>query len=262
MGLSGALKAEWFSVSRRNQKERRRCARVVAVLALTLSTWAAAKSSDAEVAASKSAPIAQNVQQPGANPQAKLAPVPADLSALLLGMRSASGVVAHFTETKELALLTAPLEATGVVYFVPPARLVRVISSPGRSRLVVDGDQVRFEDEGVHRALDLSSSPIARQMIDSFVVLFNGDEKRLKELYTADYQAGVGTWSLHLVPRSMPLSRMISAFHLFGTGARIDRIESVEPDGDRTVTRFGETDVDHRFSAEDVARLFAAPPAS
>jgi len=195
-------------------------------------------------------------------PAAAAEPSTADLSALLNGMRSAPGVVAQFTETKELALLSAPLEATGTIYFVPPDRLVRVVTSPGRSRLVVDGDKVRFEDDNGRKALDLSSSPIARQLIDSFVVLFNGDEARLKQLYNAEYTAEGERWRLHLSPRSAPLDRMVSSFNLSGAGARIDRMEAVEPDGDRTITRFGETDARHRFGAKELADLFDEDPAS
>jgi hypothetical protein len=133
-----------------------------------------------------------------------------------------------------------------------------MVTSPGRSRLIVDGDKVRFEDETGSKGMDLSSSPIARQMIDSFVVLFNGDEKRLKELYEASFSADGQAWHLHLVPRSIPLGRMIASFDLSGSGARIDRMEAAEPDGDRTVTVFGETEVQHRFSDSELAELFAA----
>lgn len=185
-----------------------------------------------------------------------------DLSALLAGMRSTTGVIAQFTETKELALLSAPLEATGTIYFVPPARLVRVVTSPGHSRLVVDGDKVRMEDETGHKALDLSASPVARQMIDSFVVLFNGNEERLRQLYEADFTVDGTAWKLHLTPRSSPLSRMIESFDLTGSGPHIDRMVAVEPDGDRTVTTFGETDASHRFGDGELAELFGdAPPA-
>jgi hypothetical protein len=60
----------------------------------------------------------------------------------------------------------------------------------------------------------------------------------------------------------MPLDRMIGSFDLTGTGARIDRMVAVEPDGDRTVTVFGETEVHRRFSEAELAALFgpSVPP--
>jgi outer membrane lipoprotein-sorting protein len=204
--------------------------------------------------------------EPAAGPDAAasdpVVPEAADLSSLLAGMRSATGVVANFTETKEIKLLSAPLESTGTIYFLPPGRLARVITSPGRSRLIVDGDKVRFEDETGSKAMELAGSVIARQLIDSFVVLFNGDEKRLRELYHATFSTAGGTWRLRLVPRSMPLSRMIGSFDLTGRGARIERMEATEPDGDRTITLFGDTEVHHRFSEAELAELFGTRPGS
>lgn len=186
----------------------------------------------------------------------------AGLAALLAGMRSSPGVVAHFTESREFALLSSPLQASGTVYFVPPDRMVRVVTSPGRSRLVVDGDRVRFEDETGSKGLDLAASPVARQMIDSFVVLFSGNEARLNELYEAEFRADGDAWTLKLTPRSAPLNRMIAAFEMQGRDSRIDRMVAAEPDGDRTVTTFGDTDVEHRFADGELKELFGEPPAS
>lgn len=199
---------------------------------------------------------------PAPAPVPSATPVALTLSELMRGMGSASGVVGQFTETKHLALLSEPLEATGTIYFIPPGRLVRLTTSPGRSRLVVDGDKVRFEDESGSNGMDLSASPIARQFVDAFVVLFNGDEARLKSLYDVQFSVEGQSWRLHLVPHSMPLSRMISYFELVGAGPRIDHMEMAEPDGDRTVTRFGEVDVAHRFGAAELASLFGDGPAS
>ncbi len=227
--------------------ESRRSVRRSATLLAMLLAWQAAGAGPVSHAAPDAVPAP--------SPPAATA---SDLSSLLAGMRSATGVVARFQETKELALLSAPLEATGTIYFVPPDRLVRVVSSPGRSRLVIDGDRVRFEDETGEKTLDLSASPIARQMIDSFVVLFNGDERRLKELYETSFAGDGRAWRLGLVPRRSPLDRLIASFELSGTGAHIDRMVAVEPDGDRTVTTFGETDPDHRFDQRELAELFGS----
>ncbi|HEY2772999.1 MAG TPA: outer membrane lipoprotein carrier protein LolA [Candidatus Binatia bacterium] len=221
-------------------------------------SWAAPRGASSAPAGASSAPASPSAatKPPVSPPAASQLPQTRDLSSLLAGMRSSRGVVAEFQETRELALLSSPLEATGAIYFIPPSRLVRVVTSPGHSRLVVDGDKVRFEDETGHKDLDLSSSPIARQMIDSFVVLFDGDETRLHQLYDAQFHTDGQAWSLHLTPRSMPLDRMIKFFEMSGTGPTIDRMEAVEPDGDRTVTRFGRTETQHEFSKTELAELF------
>lgn len=240
-------------------ERRRRLAAFVAAAFVALAVTTGANTAGAEsVAPAKASGLAA----PASAGAAAAAPAPlGDLSALLAGMRSSPGVVAHFTETREIALLSSPLAAAGTIYFVPPGRLVRLVSSPGRSRLVVDGSKVRFEDEAGSKGLDLSASPMARQMVDSFVVLFSGDEARLKELYSTEYSLDGDTWTLKLAPRSAPLDRMIASFEMQGRDSRIDRMVAAEPDGDRTVTLFGETDVQHRFGEKELADLFAEKPA-
>lgn len=245
----------------------RAAVRVVLVLAFALPLGLPAAGAEEAVRVGDGKATSQGAGAAGSEAVRPGAGVPAetpagDLASLLAGMRSAPGVIAHFTETKELALLSEPLEAEGVIYFVPPDRLVRLVTRPGRSRLVVDGDQVRFEDANGSKAMDLSSSTIARRMVDSFVVLFSGDQKRLEELYRTDFSVADGTWRLRLEPRSAPLNRMIEFFELTGRGARIDRMEAAEPDGDRTLTLFGRTDADHHFDAGELAELFDPEEAS
>ena len=67
---------------------------------------------------------------------------PPSLEGLMAGMASARGVVAEFHETKEIALLRAPIESRGVLHFVPPDRLVRRVVDPAPSELE-SGDVLR-----------------------------------------------------------------------------------------------------------------------
>jgi hypothetical protein len=53
-----------------------------------------------------------------------------ELGELLRGMASAPGVHARFHETKEIALLSAPIEADGEIFFVPPRRFARITTRP------------------------------------------------------------------------------------------------------------------------------------
>jgi outer membrane lipoprotein-sorting protein len=108
---------------------------------------------------------------------------PPTLEALMKGMAGASGVVARFREEKRLALLSEPVESRGTLYFVPPNRLSRETTEPSASRLVIDGNRVSFRDAAGGDAMDLSASPIAREYVSNFIVLFNGDLDALRERY-------------------------------------------------------------------------------
>jgi hypothetical protein len=185
------------------------------------------------------------------------------LETLMERMGATPGVVAEFTERKEVALLKAPLSVEGVLYFVPPDRMVRRTRRPSVSVLTLDGDRMRFRDEAGGDDFDLSASPEARQFVDGFIVLFNGDLDGLRERYRVDFEATGARWQLGLAPRRSPVRDFIASITLRGEGATLQEMVLVETDGDRTTTVFGASDVAHRFSREELHALFstgALPP--
>jgi hypothetical protein len=178
------------------------------------------------------------------------------LGELLEGMATAKGVVAEFTEHKRIALLVAPLESRGRLYFVPPGRLARFTASPGFSSLVVDGDSVRFREGAEGDAFDLSGNPMARVFVDNFIVLWSGDREKLEALYEPDLSSQGERWQLALAPRRPPLDRFIERIVLKGEGRAIAEMEVRERDGDRTTTVFDSVETDRPFTAAELERLF------
>jgi outer membrane lipoprotein-sorting protein len=186
---------------------------------------------------------------------------PPTLEALMKGMAGAPGVVARFREQKQLALLSEPLESRGTLYFVPPNRLSRETTSPSETRLVIDGDRFFFRDAAGSQAMDLSASPIAREYVSNFIVLFNGDLDALRRRYEPDFHADANGWQLVLRPRGKPLSDFIERVTLVGRGRALDRMELVEAGGDRTTTWFEDVRTDRAFTDAELARIFSEPAA-
>jgi len=188
-----------------------------------------------------------------------------DLETLAHRLATPSGVVARFPERKHLALLEDPVESHGEMHFVPPDCLSWRVLRPGRSSLTIEGERVRFRDEASAEALDLSANPVARHFVEAFVVLFNGDLEAMRERYALEFDpGGEGAdegWRLVLVPRAARVRSLIESITLEGRGGPIERMELLEADGDRTVTRFADTQIDHRFDAAELRDLFG-PQAS
>ncbi len=178
------------------------------------------------------------------------------LEELMHHMATTTGVRAAFHETKELALLEAPLESDGELYFVPPDRMARITTRPGASTLVIDGARMSFRDETGATDVDLSASRVARTVVENFVVLFNGDLPGLRERYHVDYSADGARWRMRLVPKAAPLSQFIAEVSLRGDGPALEEMVIVEREGDRTVTRFHDMETGVRFGADELARLF------
>jgi hypothetical protein len=190
---------------------------------------------------------------------ARAEPETLELDELLRHMAATRGVVAEFREVKTLALLDQPLEARGTLYFQPPDRFVRVTREPAATRLVLVGSRMRFEDATGVNDVDLAENPVARQFADNLVALWRGDRERLEKLYRLDFRAEAARWELGLAPRGAPLDRFIARIRLSGDGATMREMELLESDGDRTLTHFEKSDVDHAFGAEEVRILFGTP---
>ncbi len=187
------------------------------------------------------------------------APAPAGsltLAELLGHMATTRGVVAEFREVKLLALLDAPLETRGTLYFVPPDKLARVTSSPAATRLLLSGDHMRFEDEAGASDIDLSANPVARQFAHNLIVLWRGDRAALEAIYRLEFSAVGSAWKLGLAPRSAPLSTFIKEIRIAGEGPAIRDMDLVETDGDRTRTVFEKTEVDHVFGPDEERAIF------
>jgi outer membrane lipoprotein-sorting protein len=179
------------------------------------------------------------------------------LDDLLRDMASTPGVSAQFSERKELALLSAPLESSGWLYFVPPDRFARFTEQPAFSALVIDGERVRFREGDAGDELDLSGNPMTRAFVENFIALWSGDRTRLERLYEARLTFEGERWELALTPRRAPLSRFIEVVSLRGSGDVLEQMTVRDRDGDRTATTFRSVRRDRAFSADELERLFA-----
>jgi outer membrane lipoprotein-sorting protein len=181
------------------------------------------------------------------------------LETLLHHMASTRGVVAEFHEVKTLALLAEPIESRGTLYFQPPDRFVRTTREPAATRLALVGSRMRFEDATGATQLDLADDPVARQFADNLMALWQGDQARLERLYRLDFRADEARWELGLTPQGAPLDRFIQRIRLSGEGRAMREMELLEVDGDRTLTHFEKSEVDHAFGPEEAQRVFGVP---
>lgn len=235
-------------------------ARLLLVCALAAaagaSVAAASGASPAGASAAEEAPPEPTPRAEGT--EGDPAPAPT-LEAFMEGMAQTSGVQARFREVKELGLLSTPLEVEGHLTFVPPDRLARVTTEPSRTRLVIDGDRFGFRDEAGEETIDLSSNPMAREFVESFIVLFGGDPEALRARYEPELHVEGQSWRLVLRPRGRALASVVERVVLSGEGRKLRRMELLEADGDRTTTYLEEVRVDRRFDEAELERLFAMP---
>ncbi|MCB9726978.1 MAG: outer membrane lipoprotein carrier protein LolA [Deltaproteobacteria bacterium] len=188
---------------------------------------------------------------------------PVTLDSLLGAFQKMPGLEARFVEAKHLALLAAPLESSGHLYFVPPGLLARHTEAPSPSRVVIAPDAVRYSDAEGSGRIDLSARPDVRTFVESFVRVLAGDREGLARIYELKFQppgADDPRWTLELVPRGPPLRELVTRLRIRGQGLAVEEIRVDEASGDYSVTRILEADPQRRFTPEERARLFDVSP--
>ena len=142
-----------------------------------------------------------------------------------------------FREATYSSLLTEPLIARGVLKFVPPQRLEKIITAPSHERYVVEGDRVTFESErqGVKRTISLEEYPALRSFVEAFRSSLNGDVVQLRQVYEVTLDGTHGEWKLLLRPREPSGKSVVDYILLTGSEGRVATIAIRSPDGDRSV---------------------------
>lgn len=156
----------------------------------------------------------------------------ADLMATLA--RSTHGA-ATFKEKKYLAILDAPVESSGELLFVPPARLEKLTLKPSRERLVLDGDVLTVERGRRTHVLALKDYPEVAGMIESIRATLAGDRDALERVYHLSVSGSRARWSLALVPLDARIGRVVARIRIDGAGGDVRTVEILQADGDSSV---------------------------
>ena len=156
------------------------------------------------------------------------------LLALLKEQREAS---LPFEETTYSSLLTEPLKAHGLLKFVPPDRLEKIITTPSHERYVIEGDHVTFESQRkkVTRTVSLEEHPALRSFVEAFRSSLTGDVERLRQVYEITVDGSRTKWTLLLRPRESSGKSVVDYVLLSGSEGRLATIAIRSPDGDRSV---------------------------
>jgi len=148
--------------------------------------------------------------------------------------------VIEFVETRHSSLLTAPLVTSGELRFEPPATLERRVTAPYVERYRIVGDRLTIErpGAGAARTLSLGSQPILANLVETIRAMLRGDLAALARRYKIELAGGRDDWALTLLPSDPATVEFVATVRVTGRAGALETMEVVEPNGDRTVTRF------------------------
>ena len=165
--------------------------------------------------------------------QPATAPETISVDTIVAGVAKHAQGAVRFREVRSLRLLKEPMVATGVLRFKRPDRLERIVTEPVPETVVIEGNALTSERDGVRTVVVMDDRVPAIALIRSLTAVLQGNAARLAELNDVSVDGTAKQWTLTLRPRdgASPVERI----RMVGHGAAIDRIDLDERNGNRTV---------------------------
>lgn len=183
------------------------------------------------------------------------------LESVLARFSELPGLEARFVEEKRIALLAVPVRSEGRLFFSPPGRLLRRVTSPEPSVALIDAGRLRMRQGERVEDLSIDENPVLRGFIDSFRAVLAGDREALERFYRVELTLrpddGPEAWELRLRPRGGALARFLREIRIRGNDVTLREMTMVEVNGDQTRTEFHDVNTRRRYSAAESRRLFS-----
>ncbi|MDD5390931.1 MAG: outer-membrane lipoprotein carrier protein LolA [Gallionellaceae bacterium] len=163
------------------------------------------------------------------------------VSQLMAALANNKHGAASFTEKKFISILDQPVESSGELLFIPPARLEKRTLKPKRETLVLDGDVLSIERRRQKHVLQLKDYPEVAGMIESMRATLAGDRKALERIYHLALQGDRERWTLVLIPRDAKVGGMVARIRMDGSQDEVRAVEILQADGDRSLMSIQKT---------------------
>ena len=162
---------------------------------------------------------------------------PFNLDRLMAELAAAPNRTATFSEKKTLSFLDQPVESSGTLRFVAPARLEKITLKPTAESLVLDGAVLTLERGKRKRVLQLRDHPEIAGMIESIRATLAGDRRALEKVYRLGLQGTTARWTLLLEPLDPRVARLLTRIRIDGAQAEVRTVQIQQADGDYSVMR-------------------------
>lgn len=147
---------------------------------------------------------------------------------------------ARFTERKYLAVLDAPVASSGLLRYVAPDRLEKITEAPVKESMLLEGDRLVLERDGRRRTATAAQFPGVAALVGGLRDILAGDAAGLRRMFKVVVQGDAGRWQVDLLPSDHEAARLVSRVTLRGRDDRLEEVETLQADGDRSVMTLSE----------------------
>jgi len=160
---------------------------------------------------------------------------PLSIGQLMASLAKHPQGAATFTEKKFISILEQPVESSGELLFIPPARLEKRTLKPKPETMVLDGDTLTLERGRRKHVLQLKDYPEVAGMIESIRATLAGDRQALERVYQLALAGDHERWTLVLTPLDPRVGAVIARIRMEGVGDVVRSVEILQADGDSSL---------------------------
>jgi hypothetical protein len=160
-----------------------------------------------------------------------------DVRRLMQDLRQIKTDKTRFVERRQIAILNEPLESSGTLIYVAPARLEKHTLLPRQESLVLERDRLTLENKArsQRRTFALQDYPVMWALVESIRSTLAGDLATLNRFYQVSLDGGERQWRLTLKPADPRMQDAVSEIRIGGSHSRIGTVEIIESNGDRAL---------------------------
>ena len=175
---------------------------------------------------------------------------------VVAGLAEAGVVRGNFTQTREIELLSRPLESSGN-FILSDLSLYWQQTQPFTSVLIADGERLvqRLED-GPATSVEAADNPMVLPFSRIFLSIFEGSEEELRSNFEVSFASDGNDWLMSLKPVTYPLSEAIETINLQGR-EYIDGITIINRSSDEMTIRFSDVQTLPNQLTEHEIELYA-----
>jgi hypothetical protein len=140
-----------------------------------------------------------------------------------------------FVEKKSIAMLDAPVESSGELFYTAPDRLEKRTLKPKPETMILDQGTLLVERGRQKHSLQLQDYPELAAFIDSIRGTLAGDRKALERNYRLSLEGSSQNWTLQLLPSNEKMLAVVKRIRITGVREDVNRIEIFQADGDSSV---------------------------
>lgn len=142
---------------------------------------------------------------------------------------------AAFVEKKFIAILDAPVESSGELFYSAPDRLEKRTIKPKPESMILDRGMMTIEKKGKKHVLQLQSYPELAAFIDSIRGTLAGDRAALQRSYKLSLEGDAQNWRLVLIPIDEKMKKVVQEILINGTHDALRSIVIHQADGDSSL---------------------------